>query len=82
MPKALIVSLGGTPEPIIKSIEEHKPSYLYLFSSQDSNSKEYPNIKKKLDEIGISLKIESVIVEDFLKQTGINYKIEFPKLLW
>lgn len=27
MPKALIVSLGGTLEPIIKPIEEHKPDY-------------------------------------------------------
>ena len=64
MPKALIVSLGGTPDPIIKSIEEHKPDYLYFFSSQESNTKEYPNIKKKLDEMGIFPKIESVIVDD------------------
>jgi len=64
MPKALIVSLGGTPEPVIKSIETHRPDYLYFFSSQDSNSKEYPNVKKKLDEAGVNPKIESVIVDD------------------
>lgn len=64
MPKALIVSLGGTPEPIIKSIEEHKPDYLCFFSSQESNAKEYPNVKKKLDEMGIFPKIEFVIVDD------------------
>src|SRR3990172_11919229 len=64
MPKALIISLGGTPEPIIKSIEEHKPDYLCFFSSQESNAKEYPNVKKNLDKMGISPKIESVIVDD------------------
>ncbi len=64
MPKALIVSLGGSIDPIIKSIEEHKPDYLCFFSSQKSNADEYPKVKKKLDESGIAPIIESVVVDD------------------
>lgn len=64
MPKALVVSLGGSIDPILKSIETHRPDYLYFFSSQESNAREYPNVKKKLDELNILPKIESVIVDD------------------
>jgi len=64
MSKALIISLGGSIEPIIKSIEEHKPDYLCFFSSQESNTTAYPVVKKHLDEAGVRPKIESVVVDD------------------
>src|SRR5882724_3787340 len=83
MPKTLIVSLGGTPEPVVKSIETHRPDYLCFFSSQESNAKEYPNVKKKLDEMGLSPKIESIIVDDvndlvhcYEKALEVAHKIE------
>src|SRR5579884_915214 len=83
MPKVLIASLGGTPDPVVKSIETHKPDYLYFFSSQESNTKEYPNVKKRLDELGMSPKMESVIVDDvndlvhcYEKASELTHKIE------
>ncbi len=36
MTKALLVSVGGSPAPIIYSIDCHKPDYLILFASDDS----------------------------------------------
>jgi hypothetical protein len=83
MPKVLIASLGGTPDPVVKSIETHKPDYLYFFSSQESNTKEYPNVKKRLDELGMSPKMESIIVDDvndlvhcYEKASELTHKIE------
>ncbi|AEE15341.1 CRISPR-associated protein, TIGR02710 family [Thermodesulfobium narugense DSM 14796] len=34
--KAMIITLGGTPEPVIKSIKSHKPKYVSIIASQDS----------------------------------------------
>ncbi|HWP91864.1 MAG TPA: TIGR02710 family CRISPR-associated CARF protein [Thermodesulfobacteriota bacterium] len=64
MPKALIVSLGGTTEPIIKSIEEHKPDYIFFLVSKESNAKEYPKVKAFLDENGFSPEIDFGMVKD------------------
>jgi CRISPR-associated protein (TIGR02710 family) len=36
MPKAMIISVGGTPEPIIKSINEHGPDFISLLVSQQT----------------------------------------------
>ena len=36
MPKAMIVTVGGTPEPIIKSIFEYKPEFVSFLASQDT----------------------------------------------
>ncbi|MBI4681263.1 MAG: TIGR02710 family CRISPR-associated protein [Nitrospirae bacterium] len=36
MPKAMIISVGGTPAPIIKSICEYKPDFVSFFASQDT----------------------------------------------
>lgn len=64
MPKALIVSLGGTIDPIIKSIEEHKPDYLFFFLSKESNANEYPKVRAYLDEKRFSPKIDFSMVKD------------------
>ncbi|MGQ0794191.1 MAG: TIGR02710 family CRISPR-associated CARF protein [Deltaproteobacteria bacterium] len=83
MPKALVVSLGGSIDPILKSIESHKPDYICFFSSQQSNSDEYPKVKNKLVEAGISPAIESIIVDDpqsldhcYEKALELSIKIE------
>mgnify|MGYP000907716914 CR=1 FL=1 len=39
MKKVIIVSLGGSPEPLKKSIAEHRPERLIFFASQESNTK-------------------------------------------
>jgi CRISPR-associated protein (TIGR02710 family) len=35
--KALLVSLGGTPEPIVRAIEAHEPSMVCFLASQDTH---------------------------------------------
>lgn len=37
MPKALIASLGGTPEPIVQAIDAHQPSLVCFLASQDTH---------------------------------------------
>jgi len=39
MSKLMIMSIGGSPEPLKKSIAEHRPERLIFFASQDSNRK-------------------------------------------
>ncbi len=34
--KAMIISVGGTPAPVIKTIREHKPEFVSFFASQNS----------------------------------------------
>jgi len=37
MPKALLISLGGTPEPIVRAIDAHRPSLVCFLASQDTH---------------------------------------------
>jgi len=39
MKKVMIMSLGGSPEPLKKSIAEHRPERLIFFASHESNAK-------------------------------------------
>jgi len=39
MPVALIATVGGTPQPLIKTIIEHKPDFICFLCSQDSVEK-------------------------------------------
>ena len=36
MKKVMILSLGGSPEPLKKSIAEHRPERIIFFASHDS----------------------------------------------
>ncbi len=36
MPKTMLISVGGTPQPIIKAICEYKPEFISFFASQDT----------------------------------------------
>lgn len=49
MVTTLIVSVGGTVAPIVKTISEHKPKYICFFCSQESVEK-IPEIRKLLAE--------------------------------
>lgn len=64
MPKALVVSLGEQINPIIKSIEEHKPDYLFFFVSKESIDISFPKIKELLREKSLSPKIDFCMVRD------------------
>ena len=37
MPKALLISLGGTTQPIVRAIEAHEPSMVCFLASQDTH---------------------------------------------
>ncbi len=63
MPKAMIVSVGGTPQPIIKSILEYKPEFISFFASQDTCDK-IAEIKTELTKIGQQPKSEITLAED------------------
>jgi len=39
MAKLIIISLGGSPDPLKKSITEHRPERLIFFASHESNAK-------------------------------------------
>ena len=36
MTQAMIISLGGSPEPLVRSIAEHRPQFVTFLASQDS----------------------------------------------
>lgn len=61
MKKVMILSLGGSPEPLKKSIAEHRPERLIFFASQESNAK----LGEVLQIEGYKpLKIETEIAEN------------------
>jgi len=63
MPKAMIVSVGGTIQPIIKSICEHKPEFVSFFSSQDSADM-VAQIKAEVANNGLRTKSEITLTDD------------------
>lgn len=63
MPKAVIASVGGTPEPVAKALIEHTPDFTVFFASQDSLDK-VVLIKGLVRKCGAELKSEVTIVED------------------
>lgn len=60
MPKAMILSVGGTPQPIIKSIIEYAPEFVSFFASQDTCDL-VTTIKT---ETGINFKSEITLVDN------------------
>ena len=60
MSSALIVSLGGTTEPIVTSIKTHNPDMVYFFAS----SRSVEQVPEVLAQLGISLSHENFIVSD------------------
>ena len=63
MIRAMIISVGGTPEPIIKSIAEYRPEFVSFFASQDTHDK-VSEIKRGLQEIKLSIKNEITLADD------------------
>ncbi|MEP9412482.1 MAG: TIGR02710 family CRISPR-associated protein [Candidatus Brocadia sp.] len=63
MIRAMIISVGGAPAPIIKSITEYRPEFVSFFASQDSCDY-VPEIKKGVQEAGHSIKNEITLADD------------------
>ncbi len=63
MIRAMIISVGGTTAPIIKSITEHRPEFVSFFSSQDTCDK-ISEIKRELQEANLSIKNEITLADD------------------
>ncbi|MEO0249207.1 MAG: TIGR02710 family CRISPR-associated CARF protein, partial [candidate division WOR-3 bacterium] len=63
MPKAMIVSVGGTPAPIIKSIVEHQPEFVSFLASQETTD-QVAFIKTEAARGGVRVKAEITITDD------------------
>ncbi len=60
---AMIVSLGGTPAPIIKSISHYQPEFVSFFASQDT-FEQIAAIRSDLSCLGIKIKSEVTITDN------------------
>ncbi len=60
---SLIISVGGSPEPVVASIREHRPSRVVWFCSQDTVETVGP-IKDQLGRHGVAVQDHKVLVED------------------
>lgn len=63
MPKAMIITVGGTPPPIIKSICEYRPEFVSFFASQDTNDL-IKTIKDETLKNGVVIKSELTLADD------------------
>lgn len=63
MPNAAIVSVGGTPEPVIKALAEYVPEFIVFFASQDSLDR-ISIVKQTLHEKDIGYQSEVTLVDD------------------
>lgn len=59
----MIISVGGTPAPIIKSICECKPEFISFFASQDTCDL-VASIKSEVNNHGLDVKSEITLVDD------------------
>jgi len=63
MAKRLIISLGGSPEPILYSIRHHRPDEVYFFASAQS-VEGIGELKRVLREEGRKFGNQNFVVED------------------
>ncbi len=62
MIKAMIITVGGTPDPIIKTIRETKPDLIVFIVSEVTDRKSMPEIKESIAEEEVEYK--KVVVDD------------------
>lgn len=60
---AMVISIGGTPAPIIKSIQHYKPQFISFLASQDT-SDNVADIKRACREENLTFKSEITVVEN------------------
>ncbi|MGO9569889.1 MAG: TIGR02710 family CRISPR-associated CARF protein [Desulfomonilaceae bacterium] len=63
MPLGLMISLGGTPEPLVRAIAEHRPRWVCYFASQRSVV-QLGTVHNLLGEEGITLDDFGVVLVD------------------
>jgi CRISPR-associated protein (TIGR02710 family) len=63
MPQAMIVSLGGSSEPLIKTLSEQRPQLVCFFASQESVDL-VGKVKEAVVNAGTSFRDYKVLVED------------------
>ena len=63
MPQAMIVSLGGSPEPLIKTLSEQRPQLVCFLASQESVDL-VGTIKEAVTRGGVNFRDYKVLVED------------------
>lgn len=88
MSKALIVSVGGSPAPVLYSINTHRPDYLILFASTDSRAKAIQEVLPALshqpldrefimtvDEQNLEASVAAILrrLPEILKTWGVGY---------
>lgn len=61
--KAMIISVGGTPEPLIKTIEHHKPEFVCFFASQGTLDKTV-KVREALGEKAASIQFATELVDN------------------
>ncbi|WP_447974748.1 TIGR02710 family CRISPR-associated CARF protein [Nitrospira sp. Kam-Ns4a] len=59
----LVISVGGSPEPVVASIREHRPVRVVFFCSQDTVETVGP-IREQLGRHGVTVQEHKVLVED------------------
>lgn len=63
MTKAMVISVGGTPAPIIKSICEYQPEFVSFFASQDTVDT-ISGIKNEVKQNRVAFKSELTLADD------------------
>ncbi|MGD0489855.1 MAG: TIGR02710 family CRISPR-associated CARF protein [Syntrophorhabdales bacterium] len=75
MADAMIVSVGGTPAPIVKSIGHFKPKFVVFFASQDT-ADQVTAIKSETGRNGVTFRSEMTLVDDVNDLLTCNDKAE------
>lgn len=63
MSGAMLITVGGTKEPIIKSILRHKPDFVSFFASHDTTDN-VSEIRRVVKRAGLSLKSELTLADN------------------
>lgn len=61
--KAMIITLGGTTEPLIKSILHHQPEFICYFASQQTYELSF-NIRTEVEKNNLKYQSEMVLVDN------------------
>ncbi len=63
MATAMIISVGGTPEPIVRTLVEHRPEFVCFFGSEETIER-VGEIKRLAAEAGVEVRNRNVMARD------------------